>query len=150
MFRTKQWHWVSGVVATLLLLLAAMPSAQAQAPASVATKATIRATAPVVRPAPKLPCYCRPGHCHMANCPGNPHFRHTHFPLTACCTCSCSPAPTPTAMPQGSNPRRDFLPSFFCITALALPTVSVVYPPGASDVLRSCPIMVPKRPPRAA
>ena len=61
----------------------------------------------------RLPCCCRPGHCHMAMCHGNPAFARTHPGLMACGACVCAPAPRPAALAAGRavpSPARRLCP----------------------------------------
>ena len=64
----------------------------------------------------KLPCCCRPGHCHMAMCHGNPNFLRAQ---TSCAACVCRLAPPPRALLPDSHQRRLNFPAAI-ITAIAL------------------------------
>ncbi|MBV9849310.1 MAG: hypothetical protein JO250_06450 [Armatimonadetes bacterium] len=131
----------------LLLATAQMPLAPARPLAS--HSGGTRPPPAASRPVPKIPCCCRPGHCHMADCPGNPDYARTHPGLMACAACACGPVPHPLALLPDGGRRIRLLARPLLPVAPTPIGVPVVYPLPPAFALRARPTTPPEQPPRA-
>jgi hypothetical protein len=128
----RHWRLYSGTLALLLVELWLAPYAHvtaSQAPATTQETATLSLTAVPAH----VMCCCKPGRCHMPNCPMNPDYWKTHRTSSVLASCDCSISSSPVALTPGTGHR--LLPilltvDVLCRTTLASSNLFGEFPPS--------------------